>query len=105
MEIKRCVRCGCLYTTENEVCNECLIKDNAEVAKLRGVLNEGLEAGTTKQDLAIKAGITARNLDRYLKNEEFNGIFFPENSKEFGQNIDNNFTSNDGLKNDLGLNV
>lgn len=80
MEIKRCVRCGSLYTTENEVCNECLIKDNAEVVKLRGVLNEGLEAGTTKQDLAIKAGITARNLDRYLKADEFSGIYFPETS-------------------------
>lgn len=86
MEIKRCVRCGSLYTTENDVCNECLVKDNAEVAKLRGVLSEGLEVGTTKQDLAIKAGITARNLDRYLKAEEFSGMHFPGTSK----NIENN---------------
>ena len=85
MEIKRCVRCGSLYTTENEVCNECLVKDNAEVVKLRGVLSEGLEVGTTKQDLAIKAGITAKNLDRYLKTDEFSGIYFPETSK----NIEN----------------
>ena len=80
MEIKRCVRCGSLYTTENDVCNECLVKDNAEVVKLRGVLNEGLEIGVTKQDLAIKAGITARNLDRYLQTEEFGEIYFPETS-------------------------
>lgn len=86
MEIKRCVRCGSLYTTENEVCNECLVKDNAEVVKLRGVLSEGLEIGTTKQDLAIRAEITARNLDRYLQNEEFSGIYFPETSN----NIENN---------------
>ena len=46
MEIKRCVRCGSLYTTENEVCNECLVKDNVEVVKLRGVLNEGIDVGT-----------------------------------------------------------
>lgn len=84
MEIKRCVRCGSLHTTENEVCNECVIKDNAEVMKLKGVLNEGLEAGTTKQDLALKAGITARNLNRYLQAEEFSGIYFPETS----ENID-----------------
>ena len=88
MEIKRCVRCGSLYTTENEVCNECFAKDNAEVVKLRGVLSEGLEVGTTKQDLAIKTGITSRNLERYLKNEEFSGIYFPETSNN---NIDNNF--------------
>lgn len=86
MEIKRCVRCGSLYTTENEVCNECLVKDNAEVVKLRGVLSEGLEVGTTKQDLAIKAGITARNLDRYLQADEFSGIYFPETSKNIEEN-------------------
>lgn len=84
MEIKRCVRCGSLYTTENEVCNECVIKDNAEVVKLKGVLSEGLEAGTTKQDLAIKAGITAKNLNRYLQAEEFSGIYFPETSENIG---------------------
>ena len=93
MEIKRCVRCGSLYTTENEVCNECLVKDNAEVVKLRGVLSEGLDVGTTKQELAIKAGITARNLNRYLQAEEFSGIYFPETS--------NNIEKNDILKGTL----
>lgn len=84
MEIKRCVRCGSLHTTENQVCNECNIKDNAEVVKLKGILNEGFEIGTTKQDLAMKAGITAKNLNRYLQSEEFSGIYFPETS----ENID-----------------
>ena len=81
MEIKRCVRCGSLHTTENEVCSECVIKDNAEVIKLKGVLSEGLEVGTTRQDLAIRAGITAKNLNRYLQAEEFSGIYFPETSE------------------------
>ena len=88
MEIKRCVRCGSLYTTENNVCNECSIKDNAEVIKLRNVLDQGLEVGTTKQDLAIKAGITYSNLERYLQNEEFNEIFFPGTSNDV--NLENN---------------
>lgn len=87
MEIKRCARCGSLYITENEVCNECLIKDNAEVVKLRGILNEGLEAGTTKQELAIKTGITSKNLNRYLQNEEFSGIYFQDPSQEIENNI------------------
>ena len=86
MEIKRCVRCGSLYTTENEVCNECLIKDNAEVIKLRSVLDDGLEAGTTKQDLAIKAGITSRNLERFLQAEEFSEIYFPEMANNIEKN-------------------
>ena len=84
MEIKKCVRCGSLHTTENEVCRECGIKDNAEVMKLKGVLSEGLEVGTTKQDLAIRAGITAKNLNRYLQGAEFEGIYFPETSSNIG---------------------
>ena len=84
MEIKRCVRCGSLHTTEGEVCRECTIKDNAEVIKLKGVLDSGLEVGTTKQDLAIKAGITAKNLNRHLQAEEFSGIYFPETSNNIG---------------------
>lgn len=84
MEIKRCVRCGSLHTTENEVCRECVVKDNVEVIKLKGVLSEGLEVGTTKQDLAIKTGITPKNLNRYLQGEEFNGIYFPETSLNIG---------------------
>lgn len=96
MEIKRCVRCGSLHTTENSVCNECGIKDKAELAKLQGVINEGFEIGTTKQDLAIRAGITAKNLNRYLQTEEFSGIYFPEAS----ENIDILGTN----ENKLGIN-
>ena len=84
MEIKKCLRCGSLHTTEGDVCRECAIKDNAEVIKLKGVLSEGFEIGTTKQDLAIKAGITAKNLNRYLQAEEFSGIYFPETSSNIG---------------------
>jgi hypothetical protein len=84
MEIKRCVRCGSLHTTEGDVCRECSIKDNAEVVKLKGIIDEGLDAGITKQDLAIKAGITAKNLNRYLQAEEFNGMYFPEASLNIG---------------------
>ncbi len=87
MEIKRCVRCGSLYMAEKEVCNECFAKDNAEVIKLRGILSEGLEVGTTKQDLAVKTGITAKNLDRFLQSEEFNGIYFQDPSKKVENNI------------------
>lgn len=84
MEIKRCVRCGSLHTTDGEVCKECALKDNAEVTKLKGILNEGLEVGTTRQDLANRAGITAKNLNRYLQTEEFSGIYFPETSRNIG---------------------
>lgn len=85
MEIKRCVRCGSLHTTEGDVCRECAIKDKAEVTKLKGVLSEGLEVGTTKQDLAIQIGITAKNLNRYLQGEEFSGIYFPETSSNIDE--------------------
>ena len=33
MEIKRCARCGGFFQTENDVCNNCIEKDNKELGK------------------------------------------------------------------------
>lgn len=76
MEIKRCARCGSMFVSENDVCGECVVKDNADVVKLRKIIAEGIDTDITKDDLAIKAGIISKNLDRYLQTEEFSGVTF-----------------------------
>lgn len=42
VEAKKCMRCGCMYIAETEVCSKCLEKDGADLYKLKGFLNEGL---------------------------------------------------------------
>lgn len=78
MEIKRCVRCGNFYTSEHDVCNNCEKKDVADVNKLKGFLLEGINAETTKSDVAHSTGITMKNLNRYLNDQEFKSYNIPD---------------------------
>ena len=78
--IKKCARCGCLYTTDADVCQECKNKDMADLSKLKGFIAEGFVAGTTKQDILKGTGISAKNLNRYLGYKEFAGIYLQENN-------------------------
>ena len=71
---KKCVRCGCMYIAENEVCEKCQAKDGADLHRLKGIIqNPGYE-GMTQGELAIVARITNKNLERFLGYEEFQGV-------------------------------
>ncbi len=78
MEIKKCVRCGGFFSSENEVCGICEKKDSIDVNKLKGFLLEELDVGTTKTDISHSTGITMKNLNRYLNGAEFKGVNIPE---------------------------
>ena len=78
--IKKCARCGCLYTTDADVCQECKNKDMADLSKLKGFFAEITTAGITKNDIISSTGISARNLNRYLGYEEFSGIYIQDNA-------------------------
>ena len=78
MELKRCARCGKFYASNEDVCHECEKKDNADLNKLKGFFEEEYLTGTTKSQISVSTGISARNLNRYLSYEEFSGIYIPE---------------------------
>ena len=78
MEFKRCVRCGRFYATDVEVCHECEKKDIADLSKLKNFFNEGYTAGLTKEDISYSTGITAKNLNRFLTLQEFEGFYIPD---------------------------
>ena len=88
MEIKRCARCGQFFETVNEVCNNCISKDSKDIGKLKNYFSYGYVAGKVSLgDISNNTGITMRNLNRLLVNEEFEGIYIPETLSE--NNIDN----------------
>ncbi len=78
MELKRCARCGKFFASTVDVCGECEKKDNAELNKLKGFFEDEYLTGTTKSQISISTGISAKNLNRYLSYEEFSGIYIPE---------------------------
>jgi hypothetical protein len=80
-DIRKCARCGCLYITDTDVCQECKKKDSVDLKKLRGFIDEGMfVAGTTRQDILNNTGISAKNLNRYLGYEEFANIYLAESA-------------------------
>ena len=91
MEIKKCVRCGQFFETNQEVCNSCLAKDNKEIGRLKNYFSYNyIAGGTSKEDISFNTGITIKNLNRFLNTEEFANIFVPETLN--GINVDENNT-------------
>lgn len=85
MELKKCARCGKFYASNVDVCSECEKKDNADLNKLKGFFEEQYLTGTTKSQISVSTGISARNLNRYLSYEEFSGIYIPETLEGVGE--------------------
>ncbi|MBO5478171.1 MAG: hypothetical protein J6A04_00330 [Clostridia bacterium] len=74
MEFKKCERCGCFYLSETAVCENCMPKDNFELSKLRNYFDNENYSNTIDH-IAVDTGISVKNLNRYLENEEFSKIY------------------------------
>ena len=74
MEFKKCERCGCFFTTTDNVCQNCMPRDNFEISKLRNYINDNNNANSI-QDLSINTGISVKNLNRYLNENEFSEVY------------------------------
>lgn len=73
MEFNRCERCGSFFMSDNNVCGNCGPKDIAEMGILKNYINEGNEI-ISLDSLAVETGISTKNLNRYLKNEEISKL-------------------------------
>ncbi len=70
MNFKKCVRCGCFFSSVDEVCPNCSPKDNFEMSKLKTFLvNQVEEASIT--DIIKETGIEESNLNRFMNNKNF----------------------------------
>lgn len=70
MNFKKCVRCGCFFSSVDEVCPNCSPKDNFEMSKLKTFLvNQIEEASIT--DIVKETGIEESNLNRFMNNKNF----------------------------------
>lgn len=73
MEFKKCERCGSFFLSESNICGNCSPKDSFELSKLRTYF-EGDVNATSIDSIAVDTGISVKNLNRYLENEEFSKI-------------------------------
>lgn len=66
MDFKKCVRCGCFFASNNDVCPKCLPKDRCDISKLTNYINDNGITNTTIANLSANTGITFKNINRYL---------------------------------------
>ncbi len=69
MELNKCTRCGCFYVSSNDVCPACEQKDVAEIDKLKNFLEDS--EFSSIDDISYQTGITVKNLNRFLKLNDF----------------------------------
>ena len=70
MEFKKCQRCGCFFVSTNNICENCLSKDNLDISKLKNYFdnNDDIPSFYT---IIEDTGISEKNLTRYLQNNNF----------------------------------
>ena len=73
MEFKKCLRCGCFFSTNNDVCCNCEAKDKIDITRLNSIVNDDICINSI-EDLSISSGITINNLNRFIKNKDINGL-------------------------------
>ena len=69
MNFNKCERCGCFFVTDQNVCPKCEPKENFEMQQLKNYLST--HNAITVEDISTNTGISERNLDRFLKQDEF----------------------------------
>lgn len=73
MEFKKCMRCGCFFMSDSDVCCNCQSKDRIDIAKLNSILDEN-NSFNSIQDLSIASGVNSNNLNRFIQNNKLSGI-------------------------------
>ena len=70
MNFNKCCRCGCFFISDNSVCPTCQLKDQYEMSQLKNFLEENTNH-INIDNLSASTGISVRNLNRFLAQEQF----------------------------------
>lgn len=70
MEFKKCERCGHFFISTENICGNCLSKDNLEISKLIDYFSNNEEVPSFGT-LVHETGISEKNLTRYLQSNTF----------------------------------
>ena len=73
MEFKKCMRCGCFFSSNNNVCCNCETKDKFDIYRLNSILEEN-EIFNSIEELSDFSGISLNNLNRFITDNKISGI-------------------------------
>lgn len=74
MNLNRCERCGCFFASKNDVCPNCVSKDENDIAQLTTFLTEN-DKTVSVEDLSLQTGVSLKNVNRFLKDKKINSTF------------------------------
>ena len=74
MNLDKCERCGCFFSSGNNICPNCEPKDANEINQLKNFLNDS-DSSVTVESLAFSTGISIKNVNRFLKDKDLNATF------------------------------
>lgn len=80
MNLNKCSRCGCFFVSDNSVCPNCQTKDQYEMSQLKNFLQENTSQ-INVDNLSISTGISVKNINRFLSQEQFS---------DFSKQVQNN---------------
>lgn len=70
MNFNKCCRCGCFFMSDNSVCPNCQSKDQYEMNQLKNFFEENKNQ-ISIDNLSSSTGISVKNLNRFLSQEQF----------------------------------
>ena len=70
MNFKKCLRCGCFFSSVDDICPNCAPKDNFEMSKLKTFLTNQVEDASVA-DISKGTGIDESNINRFMNNKDF----------------------------------
>ena len=73
MEFKKCIRCGCFFTSSDNICCNCESKDRYDIAKINSILEDN-DTFNSIEELSSFSGININNLNRYIQDKKITGI-------------------------------
>lgn len=71
MNFNKCSRCGGFFISEGDTCPNCLQRDKFEMNRLENFIKENSNANFNLEDAALSNGISNKNLNRFLSQEQF----------------------------------
>lgn len=71
MEFKKCNRCGCFFTSADDVCSCCATKDEQDLYRLNNFIDNSA-INPSIANLAAGTGISEKNINRFIKTNVLN---------------------------------
>lgn len=82
MEFKKCDRCGCFFSSNDNVCHNCLTKERFEMSKFKTYIEENnISNINSLNELSVGTGISGKTLNRFLSQDDFSDLYNQINLK------------------------